>query len=396
MASPNEVNHANEFTVIFVRDVDGLTAHEAAWEALVPDAIEPNVFYEPWMLIPALRAFGPGPDLRIVFVYAPDPARPDGPSLLCGVFPLQRQSRWKGLPAPALSFLTHKYCFLTIPLIRTVVAKQTLAALFKWLTTSPEGTPLLEFTLIAGEGSFHRLLVDEMYTGGRLSFVSDCYTRAFMKMHSGADAYLQASIKGDRRREIRRRERLLSEQGEVKYAALQNEDDPEAWLREFLRIEAAGWKGREGTALACRKEDEQYFLNIAREGHRRGRLLMHALHVGISPVAFNCYFRAGSGCYYFKPTFREEYAQFGPGRLLEVETIRRLHSMPELQWADSCTAPDNELLNSLWMERRTIMSLCVSTGRTPGDLVVSLSPALRWIKQKLRRGDNHVNRERGL
>ena len=45
-------------SVVIVDDLTALEKHIAAWEELAAAAIEPNVFYEPWMLMPALRAYG--------------------------------------------------------------------------------------------------------------------------------------------------------------------------------------------------------------------------------------------------------------------------------------------------------------------------------------------------
>src|SRR4051812_4277493 len=66
----------------------GFPGHVRPGGALAAAALEPNVFFEPWMLLPAWRAFGQGVDLRVVLVYGPDPIRPQGPAILYGMFPL--------------------------------------------------------------------------------------------------------------------------------------------------------------------------------------------------------------------------------------------------------------------------------------------------------------------
>jgi len=48
------------FSIIAVEDFAQLEEHLPAWEDLALAAIEPNVFYESWMLLPALRAYGGG------------------------------------------------------------------------------------------------------------------------------------------------------------------------------------------------------------------------------------------------------------------------------------------------------------------------------------------------
>src|SRR5262249_17823157 len=78
-----------KMSVVIVDDLTALEKHIAAWEELAAAAIEPNVFYEPWMLMPALRAYGGAGRLFFALVQAPDPARPLGPPPLSGLFPPQ-------------------------------------------------------------------------------------------------------------------------------------------------------------------------------------------------------------------------------------------------------------------------------------------------------------------
>src|SRR4051812_12585876 len=47
-----------------------LADHAAAWDELALHAIEPNVFHERWMLLPAMHAYGQQADLAVVLAYA--------------------------------------------------------------------------------------------------------------------------------------------------------------------------------------------------------------------------------------------------------------------------------------------------------------------------------------
>src|SRR5262249_44920323 len=60
-------------SVVEVRELRTLLGLTSAWEDLAATAIQPNVFYEHWMLLPALRAFGAGKDIRVVLVMIDDP-----------------------------------------------------------------------------------------------------------------------------------------------------------------------------------------------------------------------------------------------------------------------------------------------------------------------------------
>ena len=109
---------------------------------------------------------------------------------------------------------------------------------------------------------------------------------------------------------------------------------------------------------------------------------MAALLLDGAPIAQNCYFRAGRGSFHFKPAFDEQYAEFSPGFHMECETIRHLHTRPDIEWMDSCTSPDNEMYNRLFPDRRIIQSLLIPVGAA-GRLAVAALPLLKLIKHSI-------------
>ena len=65
LGQPGSTNSKHKTSVVVVRDLPALSSFVPAWEELAAAALEPNVFYEHWMLLPALQAFGAGKDLRV-------------------------------------------------------------------------------------------------------------------------------------------------------------------------------------------------------------------------------------------------------------------------------------------------------------------------------------------
>src|SRR5215813_7927568 len=356
-----------------------------AWEDLAASALEPNVFYEPWMMMPALHNLGAAKTLLIALIFTTDPARPGTP-LLCGLFPLECGRGYKGAPVKFIRLWRHKHCFLTTPLIRAGYERRTLEAFFDWLSTDARGGALIEFNMLPGEGPFHQTLVDYLYRSGKPNRFFENYTRALFRPAADSDAYLCAALSSKHRKMIRRLESRLSEIGRLEYDALTPNDDIAVWIEEFLRLEAGGWKGRESSALASNEPERSYFKSIATEAFRRGRLVMLALRLDGRPIAYKCNFLAGLGSFTFKIAFDENYAGYSPGMLLEIENVRRLHAQSRIEWVDSCADPLNFMFNRLWLTRRTIQNLIVSTGQTPGDFVVSVIPLLSWINRKLKTG----------
>lgn len=380
---------AQTMRVEFITAPEKWADYFQAWEELAAATIEPNVFYEPWMLLPAVSRFGAGKKLGLALVFAPDPTCDHGQPTLCGVFPLELQNRYHGLhqslPVKTLSFWKHPYCYLCTPLLRRECASQTLQAFFNWLESGEHGCALMEFNLMAGDGPFHHLLTDYFYKTVRLTVTSECHTRALFQRAADADTYLEAALSGKRQRDLKRQRKQLSEIGQIEYAALAQGDELALWIEEFLKLEALSWKGKENYALTSQAADRDYFEQIAAEAFQRGKLMMLALRLDGRPIACKCNFLAGSGSFAFKIAYDDDYARYSPGKLLEVENIRLLHDDPDIAWMDSCADPVHPMLDLMWPARRTIQTVTVGTGKAPGDLVVSLVPMLKWLNRKLRR-----------
>ena len=360
-----------------------LEPYLSGWDALAAGALEPNVFYESWMVKPALECFGSGEELLFVLVLADPPEGTRQAPLVVGFFPLQRCRRYKRLPVSALALWRYVHCYLCTPLVHASYARECLVAFFHWLATDRRGASLLECTWVPGEGPFHRLLVEYLVEHRVPSLLEECYCRAMLSPRGSGQQYIDGVLSGERRRRLRKHEERLRHRGKVEYIALAGGDDARAWLEEFLRVEAAGWKGREGTALQCRAEDRRFFLDALLEAFRRGRLMMMSLRLEGRPVALFCDLLGEPWSFVFKLTFDEEYAAFSPGALLELEKIRRLHERPTVRWVDSCNAPGSSLLKHLWADRRLIETLLIAPGPPPGPFVVSLLPLLRWTRQKM-------------
>jgi CelD/BcsL family acetyltransferase involved in cellulose biosynthesis len=374
----------HEMSVIAVTTIAALTEFLPAWEDLAADALEPNVFYESWMMMPALRNLGSDKTLLTALIFTTDPIRPGTP-LLCGLFPLECERGYKGLPVKFLRLWRHKHCFLATPLIRAGYARETLEAFFDWLATDARSGALMEFNTIPGEGPFHQALLNYLCGSAKPNHIFKGYRRAFFRSAADADAYLCAALSGKRRKMIRRQEKQLSAIGRLEWDAITPDDDVAAWIKEFLQLEADGWKGREGSALASNEAERNYFEAIVTEAFRRGQLMMLALRLDGRPIAYKCGFLAGRGLFTFKIAFDENYACHSPGVLLEVENIRRLHTQSRIEWVDSCTGPFDSMFKRLWLSQRMIQDVIVSTGKAPGDLVVSMIPLLKWLNRKIGR-----------
>src|SRR5437016_5856579 len=86
---------SGQFSFALVRSQEDLLGHVDAWDDLASNTVEPNVFFESWFLLPAVRAFGGGQKLLFVFVYQESAKKP-GQQVLAGFFPLVECRGYKG------------------------------------------------------------------------------------------------------------------------------------------------------------------------------------------------------------------------------------------------------------------------------------------------------------
>src|SRR5258705_389876 len=177
----DSTNNRLRVSVVEVRDLEALADLIPAWEELAAAAIEPNVFYEHWMLLPALEAFGAEKDIRVVLVLTHVPHNADAPAKLGGLFPLERIRDFRNLKVSALSLWQHVHCYVCTPLVRADTASECMIELFRWLRSEEAGASLIELKCISGDGPFHKKLVDLSNELELLSWTTDIFTRGLWR-----------------------------------------------------------------------------------------------------------------------------------------------------------------------------------------------------------------------
>jgi len=358
--------------VVVLREPAHLARYIPEWEDLAAHALEPNVYYEHWMLLPALQAFAADADLWFVLTFERARRGAPAPLRLTGLFPLQRRRHYRRVPVPALTLWRHPHCHLCTPLVRAGRARQSLDALLGWLAAEAPAT-LVEWTWIAGEGPFQQALALALAEADRPVFEAERHARGVLRPRASAQEYLAEALPGSSRRELQRLERRLAERGSLRYEDCPGPSDATAaWLEAFLALEAAGWKGRRGTALGSSGESRAFFLGAAAQAARRDRLMLLGLYAAGRPVALKCNLLApGGGSFAFKIAYDEEFRRYSPGTLLELENIRRFHEKPALGWMDSCAEPADLTLHRLWLDQCSVVTQVSATGRALGGPTVS-------------------------
>jgi len=368
-------------SITLARDLRKTPALVEAWEDLAAQALEPNVFYEHWMLLPALRAYGAAADARVALVWRG--ATAGGAPILAGLMPLAFVTRSGRLSVSAARLWQHPHCYLGTPLIRADCARECIGALLQWLRRLG-WAETLELPSLSADGPFHRLLL-ECCQGLRLrTWRTQAYTRGLWLQAGNGVRSPASAVSGPLRRCLRRKQRRLAECGSLSHPAPRTGEELERWIEEFLRVEAQGWKGARGTALACSEAGRAFFAQVIAGAFRRRRLLTLGLDCNGEPVARRCAFLAREGAFAFKTTYAERFAAFSPGALLEIDNLSQLAGLPQVRWMDSCAGPDNLLINRIANGRRTIDGLTIAV-RPVGTLALTAQRLLHRTNQWLSR-----------
>jgi len=328
-------------------------AEVARWDALAQWASEPNPFHESWCLLPALRSFDPEGEVKLLCLEAA--------GQLAGVLPVIRKARYYGHPVRHWSNWLHGNAFVGAPLVAQGFERAFWRELFGWCDRRPGGALFLHLAQMPGEGVLHEALTQVLAEQDRHGTTVMREERAMLRSTLSPEEYLEESLSGKKRKELRRQHRRLAEEGELAVERSCGSESLAAWTDQFMALEEAGWKGQRGSALACDPYTAAAFRAALEGAALRGRLERLAIRLDGKPLAMLATFLCPPGAFSFKTAFDESFARFSPGVLLQRENLEVL-TRPDIEWTDSCAAMDHPMIDHFWRERRTVARHNVAIG----------------------------------
>ncbi len=343
------------------------SAEIARWDALAQWASEPNPFHESWFLLPALRAFDPDGEVTLLCLEAG--------GQLAAVLPVVRKARYYGHPVRHWSNWLHGNAFVGVPLVAQGFERAFWRELFAWCDGHPGGALFLHLSQMPADGPLHDALMQVLAEQRRQGTTVMLEERALLQSTLSPEAYLEESLSGKKRKELRRQHRRLAEEGELAVERTCGSEHLADWTDEFLALERSGWTGAQGSALACDPATAGLFRDALHGAAERGRLERLAIRLDGKPLAMLVNFVCPPASFGFKTAFDERFARFSPGVLLQRENLEML-ARPGLEWADSCAAMDHPMIDHFWRERRLVASHNVAIGGPARRLVFRALAAL--------------------
>jgi CelD/BcsL family acetyltransferase involved in cellulose biosynthesis len=317
---------------------------------LAERALEPNPFYLPAFLQPAIQALGPK-NLRLAIFSDRDD--------LCFFAPVVAYGG--RFFAPKLSVWTHPYAPLGAPLIDRESAATVADSLLDHMKRSGRRLLLVPDLPLAGPAA-----AALRAAAARRGYVAAAGRdmRPVLTAGGGDEpASFDAMVTQKRRRELDRQLRKLSEGGAVSLMTARTASDIEAAFEMFVALEESGWKGRRGTALKRRRPILDFAHSAVTRLAREGLAAIDVLRVGEGPVAALIRFEQAGLSIPWKIAYDESFAAFSPGRQLICDATRRWLADASVRRVDPVCEEGNPLFAGLWREREPYGTLVLSPRR---------------------------------
>lgn len=330
--------------------LDTAQALETEWSDLSIVASEQNIFAYPWFIIPSLPLLVKlKPKLLAI--------RAEG--LLIGLVTLRADAGYAKLPVPFWRTAMHYEQFLGTPLVRAGYENKFAAGLCEWLDQAPLGCCFLNLAMMSADSKVAKAIADHCQRDARQFLETNSFQRAAIVPARSRSMEPEQLLSSSRRKSLRRAMKNLSKQGAVSVERLSKECDQELWMAHFLDMENTGWKRDDGSSILSCANETALYKQIIYTAFRQENLLFSRLCLDGKPIAYTLDIAAGSQSYCLKSAIHQDYRKFSPGVLMEFETLKYYLGQELYACSDSCTSPNNEMLNELWPDRKPIADLLI-------------------------------------
>ncbi|KQU96142.1 hypothetical protein ASD99_25735 [Mesorhizobium sp. Root695] len=321
--------------------------------------VEPNVFFNPRFLAPAMPRLEDR-EVRLAVIRDGDEYR----NRLRLLVPFSVERPVVPLGVPVMRTWSSPFGPLGTPLVDRDDPVGVIEDFFSMLSRPHLKLPkVLVLADIRLDGPVASLLATVAETRGLMLVTTGQTQRPALESELDGDDYLKASLRSHHYREFRRLKRRLGDLGKLEHVVARGPEDIRHAIESFLTLEAAGWKGRERTAMAI----DRYRAAFAREAvHRLAEQDMcriHSLTLDGRTIACLIVFIEAGVAYTWKTAYDETLASYSPGTLLMIEVTRQHLDDPNIMMTDSCAVPDHPVMSRLWAERKPM-----------GTLVIGLTP----------------------
>ncbi len=315
-----------------------------AWQALgARSGVPAGAHFESW-LAPALQNSRARRQAEILALWRG--------SRLCGLFAL-RSGR-----GPIRRSWTSPLSFLGTPLID---AERPVDVLRSFLGALQGKAVIL--SAVPATGPFWDMLSQAVAeTQGSIE-VLNRWERAALAPKASFEEWFNGNFERKRRKEFRRLRTRLGEEGRLESEAWAVGIPLDPWIDDLIALEAKGWKGRRGTALAANAAMATAFREALHRLAAEDSLRLWRVTFDGRPIAMMSGLVKGSQGWLGKIAYDEAFAKYSPGVMLVLDVTERLIDQERLALVDSCAIPGHPMIDNIWRDR---LALCDVMIRAPG------------------------------
>lgn len=146
-----------------------------------------------------------------------------------------------------------------------------------------------------------------------------------------------AALSRNARSQWRRAGRRLAHQGRLAFSIEEDARDFAARYEEFQALEASGWKGRAGTAIAVVPRDTAFFHSLLGSLASAGHLRWHVLRLDGRAIAMEIGIRFAARLVIYKVAYDEALRGHSPGHLVWARALEAACADPSIRTIDLLT-----------------------------------------------------------
>lgn len=365
----------------------------ASWRDLAERATEPNGYHlADWQLVVNASARG-RTGASALAAWGETTGRESNAPQMIGLLPAISLWRAYRIPLPAL-VSADPYGSLGTPLLDRADADDAAAALLQHARDA--GAHALILRNVTLDGNASKAFDNALARDGLRPRVLQSHARALLDATRDADQLLRDSLGAKKLKELRRLRSRMADHGEVVFDIARTTEEVTRATEIFLTLEASGWKGHRGSALAQHDGDARFIRTAAPTLAATGECEIISLRVGDRPIAAAVVLRHRDRAFYFKLGVDETFAKFSPGVQLTLDLTRHLCADPSITSADSTASAGHSMIEPIWRERLRIGDVLLPLRRNDPIVAViqTAMTARACIREPARRALHTIRKYR--
>ncbi len=350
---------------------------QADWRDLAARADVPNVFMHP--ILVALSTCYPNIRCRTLLAWQ----QGDGGRKLVGFWAFAAgRAPQSIIPLSVLAAPVFAHAYLSAPMIDRDALDETLAAMLDGIAADTNLPNIVALDAMREDSATMQALGRVLQARASTPAILRRVSRPMLESELDAKQYMEKALSGSTRKKLRQHRRRLGEKGKLESHAICEPEAVKRATEDFLRLEAAGWKGERRTALLCDAADATFVREMLPALAAQGEAAIHALTLDGRPVSMQIVLRAGPTAFTWKTAYDETLRDFSPGMLLLEDYTAALLADPDIRTVDSCCYDEGSFMN-VWSERRSMVDLWFDA-RRGGSATFSHVSRLQGIYLRLR------------